>query len=85
MGQSCLVGWWSIDTANIKICFFYLKFPKISSPSVYRSVCMEELMEFLIARSTPPPLEDLFCKLCNYQVEFLNFQFSCLAMLHIQI
>ena len=59
MGQSCLVGWWSVEAADVKIwVFFALIFAQISSASVSRSAWMEELMEFFIARSTPPPLED---------------------------
>ena len=39
--------------------FFDLILAQISSPSVSRSFCMVELMVFFIARSTPPPLDDL--------------------------
>ena len=38
--------------------FFDVIVAQISSPSVSKSVCMEGLMEFLIARSTPTPLEE---------------------------
>ena len=59
MGQSCLVGWWSVKAADVAIwVVFDLIFAQISSPSVSRSVCKEELMHVFIARSTPPPLDD---------------------------
>ena len=55
MGQSCLVGWWSVEAADVEVwVVFDLIFAQISSPSVSRSFCMVELMVFFIARSTPP-------------------------------
>ena len=49
MGQSCLVGWWSVETADVKIWVVFVC-----------NVCPNKfsLMEFLIAMSTPTTLED---------------------------